>query len=96
MNFNLNQLINGVNNYILNPLIGLMFFVGLLVFVWGLFKFIGNAGSEDARETGKRNIMWGIFGMFVMIAVFGIIRLVLGTFGISGANSSNHLPGWLF
>lgn len=96
MNFNLNQLLNGINRFILNPLIGLLFFVALLVFMWGIFRFIGNAGSEDARETGKRNIMWGIAGMFIMISVYGIIRLLLGTFGISGATSANHLPGWLF
>lgn len=95
MDFNLNDLLNGINQFILNPLIGLLFFVALFVFLWGIFKFIGNAASEEARETGKRNMMWGIIGMFIMIAVYGIIRLVLGTFGITGPGSSN-IPGWLF
>lgn len=95
MNFTLNQLLNGINQFILNPLIGLLFFVALIVFLWGVFRFVANAGSEDARETGKRNMMWGILGMFIMVAAFGIIRLVLGTFGITGPGASK-LPGWLF
>lgn len=93
MNFTLNQLLNGVNRFILNPLIGLLFFVALLVFLWGVFRFVANASSEDARETGKRNMMWGILGMFIMVSVYGIIRLVLGTFGIT---QTSHVPAWLF
>ena len=94
MDFNLNTFLNGVNQFILNPLIVLLFFIALIVFLWGLFRFISNAASEEARETGKRNIMWGIIGMFIMIAVYGIIKIILGTFGITGGDS--HVPTWIF
>ncbi len=93
----MNQLLFGINKFILNPLIGLLFVVALIVFFWGLVQFIGNAGSEDARQKGKRNIMWGIIGMFIMISVFGIIKIILGTFGIdSGTGGSFGLPSWIF
>ena len=69
--------------------------MAILVFFWGIFQFIGNAASEDARDKGKKNIMWGIAGMFIMVAAYGIIKLILGTFGIDGAGSG-HLPDWLF
>jgi len=71
-----------VTEYILNPIIVLMFVVALLVFFWGLVEFIHKAGSEDGRETGKRNMMYGIIGMVIMIGVYGIIRITLATFGI--------------
>ncbi len=59
-----------------------MFAVALLVFFWGLVEFIYKAGSDEGRETGKRNMLWGIVGMFIMITVYGIIGLILGTLGI--------------
>ncbi len=75
-------LLGKINQYILNPAIILLFVIALLVFFWGLVEFIYKAGSDDGRETGKRNIVWGIVGMVVMVGVYGIIRLVLNTFGI--------------
>ncbi len=76
------EIIFRVNQYVLNPLIGLLLAVAFLVFLWGLFKFISGAGDDEARETGKRHIVWGVLGIFIMLSVFGIIRLLLATFGI--------------
>ena len=82
--FTITSLLGRINQYILNPIIILMFVIALLVFFWGLVEFIYKAGSEDGREVGKRNMMWGIVGMFIMVAVYGIIGLILGTFGLGG------------
>ncbi|HVS79592.1 MAG TPA: hypothetical protein VHF05_01305 [Candidatus Paceibacterota bacterium] len=75
-------LLNAVNRYILNPIIVLMFMVALAMFFWGIFQFISNAESDRGREEGKQNMLWGIVGMFIMISVYGIIRVVLATFGL--------------
>lgn len=79
---NINVLLNKINEFILNPLIVLMFAIALLTFFFGLAQFIYKAGTEDGRETGKRHMFWGIVGMFIMVAVYGIIGLILGTFDI--------------
>jgi len=70
--------------YILNPLIGLLFAVALAYFVWGVFRFLSLQESDKEREDGKAHMIWGIIGMFIMIAVFGIINLIIGTFGLTG------------
>ena len=75
-----NTLLNNVVSFILQPIVVLMFAVALVVFFWGIVQFISNSSSEDGRAQGKKNIFWGIVGMFIMIAVYGIIRLILGTF----------------
>lgn len=85
----MNSLLDKVNQFILNPLIVLLFAVALIVFFWGLVEFIFKAGSDEGRETGRRNMMWGIVGMFIMVAVYGIIKLILATFGVP-------LPTYLF
>lgn len=80
----INALLNRINEFVLNPFIILLFVVALIVFFWGLVEFIYKAGSEDGREVGKRNMMWGIIGMFIMVGVYGIINIILATFGIGG------------
>lgn len=77
------EFLNKINQYILNPLIVLAFAIAFVVFLWGLFQFILTQTSDANREEGKRKIFWGLFGMFIMFSVYGIIRLILSTFGIS-------------
>ncbi|MCH8050330.1 hypothetical protein IIB51_02955 [Patescibacteria group bacterium] len=72
-----------INSAIINPLIGLLLAMAFAWFVWGLVQFIWGAQSEEDRAKGKRSMIWGIFGMFVMIAVFGILALLMRTFGVT-------------
>ena len=71
-----------INAFILNPLISLVFAVAALVFFYGIFQFIRSQTSDAKREEGKRKIFYGLIGMFIMLSAYGIIRLVLNTFGI--------------
>ena len=74
--------INNVITLIINPLIGLLFAVGIAYFVWGAALFILNADNEEARKKGKQHLLWSIIGLFVMVAVIGILRIVTNTFGV--------------
>ena len=70
-------------NVVLNPLAGLFFAVGLLVFIWGLVEFLwGLSTDTEGKETGKRHMLWGIIGMFVMIAATTIIRIIANTINV--------------
>ncbi|OHB10711.1 MAG: hypothetical protein A3G05_00980 [Candidatus Zambryskibacteria bacterium RIFCSPLOWO2_12_FULL_45_14] len=86
----ISDLLNKINQFILNPLILLAFAVALLVFFWGIFQFIASQTADTKREEGKRKIFWGLFGMFIMFSAYGLIRLVLGTFGISPSYPFNN------
>jgi hypothetical protein len=79
----MSALLRKIDSVILNPLILLGFGVALLYFFWGIFKFLSNADSDDEREIGKRNMFWGIVGMAIMVSVYGLINLIVGTFGLS-------------
>ncbi len=76
-------LLRKIDQFILNPLILLGFAVALLYFLWGIYKFLANNESDEEREIGKRNMFWGIIGMAIMVSVFGIINVILGTFGLT-------------
>lgn len=78
----IDEFLGKINQFILNPLILLFFGIASLVFFWGVFQFIFSETADDKRDEGKRKIFWGLFGMFIMISAFGLIHLILGTFGI--------------
>ncbi|MEK7147875.1 MAG: hypothetical protein AAB758_01100 [Patescibacteria group bacterium] len=77
------KLLNNINKFVLNPLITLAFAIALLVFFIGIFQFINSETADSKREQGKKKILWGLVGMFIMISAYGLIRIILGTFDIT-------------
>ncbi len=76
------EFLNGVNRVILNPLITLIFAVAFLIFFYGIFQFIASETSDTKRSEGKKKIVYGLVGMFIMFSAYGLVNLVLGTFNI--------------
>ena len=73
--------LNNLINNIVNPVIYFLFAVALLYFLFGVLVFVINADDDTARATGKRHMFWGIVGLFIMVSVYGIIYIILGTVG---------------
>jgi hypothetical protein len=62
-------------------LIPLIFAAAFVVFLWGIFKFMYATDSTKRKEAQKR-IWWGLIGLFVMVSVWGIIKIAGETLGI--------------
>jgi len=73
-------LLRNIENYILNPLIFLMFGLAMLMFLYGLVEYFWQAkdGQGDNRQAVK-NITWGVVGMTIMVSVFGIMHFLVAT-----------------
>jgi phosphatidylglycerophosphatase A len=75
------SLLTKVEHAIIDPLILLAFLVALIVFFWGIIKFINGLENPTQKEEGKRNMIWGLVGMTIMISAYGILNLISGTVG---------------
>jgi hypothetical protein len=75
--------LNKLNAYVLNPIILLVFVIAFLVFMIGILQFVNSASDDNQRKDSKKRIMYGLLGMFIMFSAYGIISLILSTFGIS-------------
>jgi hypothetical protein len=75
---------------IVNPIIYFIFALALLYFLYGILTFVINAGDESKRAVGKQHMFWGIIGLFIMVSVYGILGIVLGTVG---ADAPSFLEG---
>lgn len=83
------QLIGKVNASVINPLIEFAFLIALVVFLWGVMEYIRGGANEQKRKDGRQHMLWGIVGFVIMFGVFGIINLLINTFGIRGTTINN-------
>ena len=73
-----------LSTVIINPLLALIFALGLLVFVWGIVEFMWGMSTEAGKkDEGKKHMLWGLVGMFVMVAAYAIIKIIASTLGPS-------------
>jgi hypothetical protein len=73
-------IINVINNILVPVLIALAF----IVFLWGVYKYyIYGADNEAERTTGHQFILWGVIGFVVILSLWGLVNLVMGTFGLT-------------
>ena len=63
-------------DHIVTVLIPLLVGIALLVFFWGLVKFIFAQGSETVKTEAKKVMGWGLVALFVMISVWGLVRFM--------------------
>jgi hypothetical protein len=80
--------INGLSN-VMNKIIPLIIGAAVIVFLWGVLKYV-LSGSEDPgkREEARGFMIWGIAALFVMVSVWGLVRILQTTTGITNTNNS--------
>lgn len=66
---------------VVNPLLQIAMIAALVVFLYGMFNFVRNADSSEARKTGQQHMMWGLVGLTIMVSAFAIIGIIIGTIG---------------
>jgi membrane protein DedA with SNARE-associated domain len=73
----ISRIINILDRYVTSTIIAL----ALLVFLWGLIGYLANSGNEEKRKDSINYIIAGLIGLFVMVAIWGIVELVTRTLG---------------
>lgn len=66
--------------------------LALLFFFWGVAQFILAAGDEEKRKKGQQHMIWGIVGLFVMVAVWGLVSWLGQITGVNGTGGTAQVP----
>lgn len=67
--------------------------IALLVFFYGLTKYIFNQSNANEKENSKHIIVWGLVGLFVLFSIYGIVNVFKATlFRYSVYDSPLQLP----
>ena len=75
---------------LINGLIPLLLALAVLTFFWGLAMYMLNAGNTEERSKGINIMVMGIIVIFVMVSIWGIIRILQETFKVE--QSSPIIP----
>lgn len=67
----------------LNYVLYLAFILLTLYFVWGVVGYVRSGGDEKKVADAKRHMLWGIIGMAVAGAAWGIAQIVWSTLGVN-------------
>ena len=65
---------------IANIIVPILITAALAYFIWGVVSYI-MAGAEGKKEA-KDIIVYGVIGLFAIVSVWGLVRLIQNTFDI--------------
>lgn len=66
--------------YIINLIIPVLIALAVLGLFIGIFRYGFSLGNEDHLKEAKRIMFWGVVGLFVMVSIWGILRVLAQTF----------------
>lgn len=75
----------GVVSDILNVLVPFLIAIAVVVFLYGVIKYVTAGGDEAKRTEGRNTMIYGIIGLFVMVAVWGLVNILIETFELDTA-----------
>ena len=79
---------DGIINVINGILVPVLMAVAFIVFLWGIYKyFILGAANESEKGDGRKFAMWGIIGFVIIVSLWGLVNLVMGTLGLSAGTA---------
>lgn len=65
-----------------NLIVGSLFLISTVIFFWGVVKFIASSDNPQERQKAKAILWWGIIGMAVMAAAWGLAYILKEYFQI--------------
>lgn len=54
----------------------LLYAAAFALFVVGMLRFF-TSGGEEGRKKGKQHMLWGVIGLAVLFAVWGLVKVLL-------------------
>lgn len=77
---------------LITTLIPIVMGLAVLVFFWGLVKYISSTSDEASKLDGKNLMIWGMIALFVMVALWGILGWFQEQLGLTGAITTTTPP----
>jgi len=80
---------------LLNAAIPILIALAVVYFVWGVVQYV-IGDSEEAKTKGKDRIIYGIIGFAIIIGLWGLVALVVNTFGVAQGAPDINLTNFRF
>lgn len=84
----LNTILNNIQDT-LGIIIKIFVTLALVVFIWGVVRFIAAAGNPQQIRQAKGIMLYGIIAIAILAMMTGIIAFLQTYFGVSGGQPIN-------
>jgi hypothetical protein len=73
----------GAIGRLVGALVPILITLALVVFFFGLVRYLWGSGGKSNTAGAKTLMIWGLVSLFVMVSVWGIVRLAQDALGIN-------------
>jgi hypothetical protein len=77
---------------VLDAVVPLIIGLAVVVVLWGIFNYVARGGEEEKRAEGKRFVVYGIVGLFLMTSIWGMVNLLVKTFDLNNTIDTTKIP----
>jgi hypothetical protein len=74
---------------IANTVIGLLAVVAIIVFIWGIIKYVLAEGDAEKRADARGFMIYGVVGIAVLVGIWALVNFLLNFFGLNGTQTVN-------
>jgi len=85
------QSVIGVTRNILDMLIPVLITLALVLFFYGLAKYVLSSSSDEGKADSRKIMIAGLVSLFIMVSIWGILQLFANTFGIGQGGTGGGL-----
>lgn len=75
----------GTVSGIINAIIPILLALAVLAFFWGLVQYLMSGDAAEKKGDGIQLMIMGLVAIFVMVSIWGIIRVLQATFKVDKA-----------
>lgn len=66
-----------------NPATFILITLSVLYFLYGVSNYIRSDLSDSDKSEAKQVMLWGVVGLFAIVAMWGLVKIVQGTFNFN-------------
>lgn len=78
---------------ILRQIIPILMVLATVIFLWGVILYVVAGSDEEKVERAKGFIITGLIGLFVMVAIWAAVRVLVSTYGLGSTGTIPPGPG---
>lgn len=66
--------------------------IAVVFIVWNVVKYIIQPADAEGKAKASLNILWGIVGLFIIVSLWGLVNILVGTFKTDSGIPTDRFP----
>lgn len=76
--------VDDVQAFLRDQVIPLLIVIATIIFMVGILRYVTAGGDEEKIKAGRNMLIFGIVALAVMISMWGLVKILIDTFGVGG------------